>query len=125
DRGDRVGRGGSGDRGGGVQGGDEVERGRPVGEGAVDVAREVPQIGQLEGEGHVARGDGAVFAERRDDAVHGELVLVLVLGRGGESNGCLHVTRGVSTPGCAAGEHPRGDRSVVNGDEGFGAGAEE
>ena len=75
----------------------QIERARPVAQGAGDVRGEVPEVRQLQREREVARREvGAVRAERVDHARHGEAVLVLVFDRCGEGGGGLVVARCVA-----------------------------
>ena len=67
-----------------------------------------------------------VRAERGEHALHGELVLVAVLRRGGQGEGGGRGRPAASGPaGDRAGEHAGVDLAVVGADQGLGAGADE
>ncbi len=108
-----------------MQGGDEVEGAGSVGEAPVDVAREVPQVRKLERERQFGRRDaGAVRAERRQDALDGESVLVEVFRARREFERGGRVGVGVGAARVAASEDARGHVAVVDAHEGLGARAE-
>ena len=120
-----VGR-GAGDGGRGVQSRDEVEARGAVGELALDIAREVPQVRQLQSEGALrGRQRAHVRLEGLHDTRQGEVMLVEVLGRGGESGGLVVIGHGVATAGLGSGEHPGTDGAVVDSHESLGARADQ
>lgn len=114
DRGD--GRGGrcAGDGGGGVEHPHQVERRLAVAQFALDVGRQVEQVRQLQQEGLFARGQRPrVGPQRGEHALHGVLMLVEVLGAGGEVCGSGGVGIRVGAAADRAGQHPRGHGSLV------------
>ena len=114
------------DGGRGVQRGDEVERTGLLAELDGDVGGEVPEVGQLEGEGQFARGDGAgVRAQRLQHALHGEGVLVEVFRARGERRGGRGVVGRVGSPRGAAGKNARARLARVHVDERLRARADE
>ena len=86
----------------------------------------MPQVRQLERERQLARRDAArVRPERVEHALHGEAVLVEVLGRGGEGDRGGVVGIRVLAATDRPGEHARGHGAVVDAHERLGARAEQ
>ncbi len=116
----------AGDGGRRVEGGGQVERGRTVAQRALDVAGEVPQVRQLEGERELARRDAAgVRPERAEHALHREPVLVEILRRRGQGEGGSRIAGRVGAARGAAGQDARGHGARVDAHEGLRARADQ